>query len=110
MINPFINYPFISESVSLLENYTKTANALGMRVKFYYTVRELSNHAAEIFAMRQLGDEIYERPQCSGEDLSAGESCGGAAWLQEQLGTSYAPAWFDQLQPPNGADAAIAQA
>ena len=55
--------------------------------------------------MRQLGDEIYARPSCTD-----GESCGGAAWLQEQLGSSYAPAWFDQLQRPNGAAAAIAQA
>ena len=37
MINPFINYPFIPQSVALLDNYTKAANALGMRVKFYYT-------------------------------------------------------------------------
>ena len=106
MINPFINYPFIPESVELLANYTKTANALGMRVKFYYTVRELSNHAAEIWAMRQLGDEIYERPSCGYDE----QTCSGAAWLQEQLGTSYQPAWFDQLAKPNGADAAIAQA
>ena len=68
-------------------------------------MRELSNHCAEIWAMRQLGDEVYARPSCTD-----GESCGGAAWLQEQLGSSYAPAWFDQLQKPNGADAAIAQA
>ena len=95
MINPFINYPFIPESVALLANYTQTANALGMRVKYYYTVRELSNHAAEIWAMRQLGDEIYARPECG---QGAGQtSCGGAAWLQEQLGSSYAPAWFDQV-------------
>jgi hypothetical protein len=106
MINPFINYPFIPESVELLANYTKTANDLGMRVKFYYTVRELSNHAAEIWAMRQLSNEIYSRPTCGS---AKGASCGGAAWLQEQLGSTYGPAWFDQLQTPNGADAAIAQ-
>ena len=58
--------------------------------------------------MRQLGDEIYARPSCGFGGQSS--SCGGAAWLQEQLGTSYAPAWFDQLAKPNGADAAIAQA
>jgi hypothetical protein len=91
MINPFINYPFIPESVALLANYTQTANKLGMRVKFYYTVRELSNHCAEIWAMRQLGDEIYSRPDCTTD--SGG--CGGAAWLQEQLGTSYAPVRAD---------------
>ena len=36
-------------------------------------------------------------------------SCGGGAWLQEQLLGACQPAWFDQLQKPNGADAAIAQ-
>ena len=83
----------------------RLSDFLGMRVKFYYTVRELSNHCAEIWAMRQLGDEVYARPSCHD-----GEACGGAAWLQEQLGSSYAPAWFDQLRKPNGADAAIVQA
>lgn len=58
MINPYINYPFVPESVSILTNYTALANAQGMRVKFYYTVRELSNHAAELFALRMLGDEV----------------------------------------------------
>ena len=106
MINPFINYPFIPESVALLTNYTKAANQLGMRVKFYYTVRELSNHCAEIWALRQLGTEIYDRPSC-GDSMAT--SCGGGAWLQEQLVGAYQPAWFDQLQKPNGADAAIAQ-
>lgn len=72
-------------------------------------MRELSNHCAEIWALRQLGDEVYRRPSCGG--TAPGEpGCGGAAWLQEQLVTSYAPAWFDQLEKPNGADAAIAQA
>ena len=71
-------------------------------------VRELSNHAAEIWAMRQLGNEIYARPSCGYGGNSS--SCSGAAWLQEQLGTSYQPAWFDQLAAPNGADAAIEQA
>ena len=88
--------------MALLANYTKTANSLGMRVKFYYTVRELSNHCAEIWALRQLGSEVFDRPDCAG-------SCGGSAWLQEQLVDGYTPAWFDQLQKPNGADAAIAQ-
>ena len=62
--------------------------------------------------MRQLGDEIYSRPTCGYKEssTSTSSSCGGAAWLQEQLGSSYAPAWFDQLAKPNGADAAIGQA
>ena len=54
MVNPYINYPFVPDTVALLENYTEQAHALGMGVKFYYTIRELSNHAAEIHALRSL--------------------------------------------------------
>eukprot|EP00039_Didymoeca_costata_P024761 m.11370 g.11370 ORF g.11370 m.11370 type:complete len:1033 (-) comp4432_c0_seq1:114-3212(-) len=101
MINPYINYPFEPESVALLANYTADANALGMRVKFYYTVRELSTHVAELFALRMLGDEIFATPPCAG-----GDDCGGGSFLRQHIGSHYAPAWFTPLS--NGEfDAAI---
>ena len=94
MINPYINYPFVNESVQLLDEYTKTANGLGMRVKFYYTVRELSNHAAEIWALRSLGDEVYQRPACGYDDLP---DCPGTAWQRLHLKTNYSEAWVRVL-------------
>jgi hypothetical protein len=51
-VNPFINYPFVPVTVDLMENYTSQARSLGMRTKFYYTIRELSNHAAELFPLK----------------------------------------------------------
>lgn len=88
--NPFINYPFLH--VDQMRNYVAEAHGKGLKVKIYDTMRELSNHAAELFALRSLGDEIF--PVGRG---------GGDAWLQEHLGTNYMPAWF----VPQWQDAAI---
>ena len=80
-INPYINYPFLRPTE--MKAYIDEAHARGLKVKIYYTVRELSNRAAELFALRSLGDEI----------LSKGPG-GGFSWLQEHLGSDYIAAWF----------------
>ena len=80
-INPFINYPFLRAKE--MKAYIDQAHRLGMKVKVYYTVRELSNRAPEIFALRSLGNEI----------LAYGPG-GGFSWLQEHLGSNYIAGWF----------------
>ena len=55
LVNPYINYPFVPPTVEFIENYTAQARALDMRVKFYYTIRELSSHAAELFPLKAIG-------------------------------------------------------
>jgi hypothetical protein len=65
-----------------MKAYVDSAHARQMRVKIYYTVRELTNHAPELFALRSLGDEV----------LSHGPG-GGFSWLQEHLGNDYIAAW-----------------
>jgi len=80
-INPWINYPFIEHNK--MKEYVDRAHARGLKVKIYNTVRELSNHAYETFAMRSLGHEIY----------STGKG-GGYSWLQEHIGDDYIAAWF----------------
>jgi len=89
-INPWINYPFIE--YKKMKSYIDSAHALGLKVKIYNTVRELSNHAYETFPMRSLGHEIY----------SPGKG-GGFSWLQEHIGNDYIAAWF----VPEIKDAAI---
>jgi len=80
-INPYINYPFLRSPQ--MKSYIDEAHAQGFRVKIYYTVRELSNRAPELFTLRSLGDEV----------LSYGPG-GGFSWLQEHLDSSYIAAWF----------------
>ena len=89
-INPYINYPFLRPDA--MKQYIDDAHARGLRVKIYYTVRELSNRAAELFALRSLGDEIFSKGPA-----------GGFSWLQEHLGGDYIAAWF----VPELKDAAI---
>ena len=89
-VNPYINYPFLR--VPELRAYVDSAHALGMKVKIYYTVRELTNHAPELFALKSLGDEI----------LSYGPG-GGAPWLQEHLDGNYIAGWY----VPDLRDAAV---
>lgn len=89
-VNPWINYPFLE--VAQLKAYIDSAHARKMKVKVYYTVRELTNHAPELFALRSLGDEV----------LSHGPG-GGFSWLQEHLGEDYLAAWH----VPANKDAAV---
>jgi len=91
--NPYINYPFAA--VPQMSAFVKTWQDRGMKVKIYYTVRELSNHATELWALRSLGTEIL-----------AGGGGGGFPWLREHLAADYTPQWF-QPYADGTADAAI---
>ena len=61
-----------------MKEYIQQAHDRGMKVKIYNTIRELSNHAPEIFAIRSFGDEIFSRGKG-----------GGYNWLQEHLIDDY---------------------
>jgi hypothetical protein len=89
-INPYINYPFLRPIE--MKQYIDRAHNLGLKVKIYYTVRELTNRAPELFALRSLGSEIF-----------SGGPGGGFSWLQEHLGGDYINGWF----VPKLKDAAI---
>ncbi len=89
-INPYINYPFIAWKA--MKSYIDSAHSVGLKVKIYNTIRELSDHCYETFALRSLGHEIY----------SSGKG-GGFSWLQEHIGFDYIPGWF----VPELKDAAI---
>ncbi|UCE40445.1 MAG: hypothetical protein JSV17_13425 [Candidatus Aminicenantes bacterium] len=89
-INPYINYPFLRPLE--MKQYIDRAHESGLKVKIYYTVRELTNRAPEIFALRSFGDEIF----------SDGPG-GGFSWLQEHLVSNYINGWF----VPKLKDAAI---
>ncbi len=79
-INPYINYPFYNLEEQAA--YIDEAHAKGIKVKLYYTIRELTYKAHELFPLRSLGDEI----------LNDGEG-GGHSWLQEHLADHYHAGW-----------------
>jgi len=79
-INPYINYPFFN--LKEQSAYIQEAHRKDIKVKLYYTIRELTYKCHEIFALRSLGDEI----------LNDGDG-GGHPWLQEHLQDRYHKAW-----------------
>jgi hypothetical protein len=92
-LNPYINYPFMA--TEKLGGYVREAHARNLKVKLYYTLRELTNHVPEMPALRSLGHEV----------LAPGNG-GGYPWLREHLGGDYAPSWYQQ-QPDGEACASI---
>lgn len=83
-LNPFINYPFIVRDS--LREFVSRQHSEGRKVKLYYTIRELSDHCAEIYALRSLGHEVV-----------VGGSGYGMPWLCEHLVDDYRPAWYTPL-------------
>ncbi|MGH7658471.1 MAG: glycoside hydrolase domain-containing protein, partial [Gemmatimonadales bacterium] len=79
-VNPWINYPFLRPEA--MKAYADSAHAAGMRMKIYYTVRELTYRAPELWALRSLGNEV----------LASGPG-GGHSWLQEHIVEDYIPGW-----------------
>jgi hypothetical protein len=84
-LNPHINYPF--RTAEKLAAYVAQAHARGIKTKIYYTVRELSNYVAEMWALRSLGSEVF---------IGGGEG-GGDSWLREHLLNNYSLAWHQPL-------------
>ncbi|MEU6003894.1 glycoside hydrolase domain-containing protein [Streptomyces sp. NPDC047197] len=78
--NPYINDPLLGADA--LRSYTEEAHRLGIQVKVYDTVRELTRHTPELPVLASLGDEIF-----------APGPGGGHAWLREHLGGDYVPGW-----------------
>jgi hypothetical protein len=91
--NPFINYPLLE--VDKLRAFCQPQQAQGRKVKIYYTVRELTTHLPELWALRSLGDEVL-----------AGGPGGGFPWLREHLASGYTTAWYN-IAEGGMADAAI---
>ncbi len=111
-LNPYINYPFLT--VDALSAYTREAHARNMKVKLYYTIRELSDYTGEFWALRSLGDEVFaDGPGYRPPDPLASAAKNralpktGDSWLCEHVIHGYSPAWHTPLG--NGRiDAAIA--
>lgn len=80
-MNPYINYPFLRPGE--LRDYADSVHDLGMKMRVYYTVRELTNHTPEIFALESLDNEIFQ----DGPG-------GGHSWLREHVHGGYLPAWY----------------
>lgn len=88
MIMPFINYPFYE--TERLKNAVNYARKKGIGIKLYYTEREHSNHMAETFVYKALGDEIILRKK----GVSHSWQKEVPQWLIDNFGEDIIPGWF----------------
>jgi len=91
-INPFINYPYLDRNVPYLRAFVDSAHARNLRVKVYYTTRELTVNIPEFWALRSLGGEIIF-PGPGNATRTVIHPNGPPAWMMENLKERYIPAW-----------------
>ena len=87
----------------LLKQAVASGHANGMKVKIYYTTRELTNNLPELFAFWSLDGEII-CPSPGKDGIKARPLTNGSGphpWLVEHLGeTGFIPAWREVLARP----------
>ena len=93
-LNPVINYPFIIRD-SLIQ-HIEHQHQHNRKVKIYYTIRELTNHTTEIYALKSLNHEIFVQ--------GVGY---GLPWQCEHLVNDYKPAWYATLPEEHSDDALV---
>jgi hypothetical protein len=107
--NPYINYPFMTPDV--LHDVFQDLRAKGTRgMTIYYTLRELSNIAPELYALRSLGTEVVKNTGAfvySTSGWSVNGEGGGHPWLREHLVSGYSAGWQQSLVSGD-IDAAVA--
>ena len=96
-IYPFINYPYLDENSEDLRQLVEDAHERGIRLKLYYTTRELTKNLPEFWAFNSLnGELIYPGPgnECS----TIINKDGPAEWLKKNLRENYIPAWHNIIK------------
>ena len=91
-IYPFIDYPYHEDNIGDLENFITDAHKHDLKVKLYYTTRELTVNAPEIWAMRSLNNEIIF-PGPGNETRTIINPDGPHPWLAENFREKFIPGW-----------------
>ncbi len=91
-LNPYINYPFFEREA--LTKFVQEAHANDIKVKIYYTIRELTINTPEFFALRDFGHEFFEK---HGEVEGSFWQSEAKEWIRKNIGADVIPAWRQVL-------------
>jgi hypothetical protein len=96
---PFINYPYADAQLPELKDLVRRAHAKDVRLRVYYTTREVTHNMPELFALHSLnGEVIFPGPGREARTLI--HPNGPHPWLVRNLGSDFIPAWVDHLRLP----------
>ncbi len=96
-VYPFINYPYIDEYVPELTNLVADAHKHHLRMKFYYTTRELTINLPEFWALYSLNGEVIYPGPGNETRTEALHPKGPNKWLIDNLRERYIPAWYNKI-------------
>ena len=94
---PFINYPYLDENVEALKGIIKDAHDHGMKMKLYYTTRELTKNLPEFWAFNSLNGEILYPGPGNASRTNALHPNGPHQWLIDNVREKYIPAWHNYI-------------
>ena len=97
-IYPFINYPYLDENVEELTNLVEKAHQEDLRMKFYYTTRELTKNLPEFWAFYGLNGEVIFPGPGNESRTEALHPDGPNEWLIKNLREKYIPAWYNEIK------------
>jgi hypothetical protein len=97
-IYPFINYPYLDENVEELTHLVSKAHQENLRMKFYYTTRELTKNLPEFWAFYSLNGEIIFPGPGNATRTEALHPKGPNEWLIKNLREKYIPAWYNEIK------------
>lgn len=93
-LNPYINYPFAE--LDELKKFAEKAHKKGMRIKPYYTIRELSVYSPEFEALRDMDGEIIAENEHNAETNFWQKEA--ADWVEKNIGKDVICAWRQPLK------------
>ena len=97
-IYPFINYPYLDANVEALKNLVADAHKENLRLKMYYTTRELTKNLPEFWAFNSLNGEVIFPGPGNASRTEALHPQGPNEWLIKNMRENYIPAWYNLVQ------------
>ena len=97
-IYPFINYPYLDANVGALTQLVANAHKENMRIKFYYTTRELTKNLPEFWAFNSLNGEVIFPGLGNASRTEVLHPNGPNEWLIKNMREKYIPAWYNLVK------------
>ena len=97
-IYPFINYPYLDANIGELTQLVANAHKENLRMKMYYTTRELTKNLPEFWAFNSLNGEVIFPGPGNASRTEALHSKGPNEWLIKNMREKYIPAWYNIIQ------------
>ena len=93
-VYPFINYPYLDATIEELKQLLAKSHEENIRLKLYYTTRELTKNIPEFWAFNSMNGEIIFPGPGNETRTELLHPRGPHTWYLNHLREKYIPAWY----------------